>query len=166
MRHYGIRTNQLVPKVIVEHWTQSTTASPVFSEFAADTPDIELHELPGLCSHFVIDTNGRIYQLVPLGIMCRHTVGLNDHAIGIEHVGMSDRGVMGNHAELTASVRLTRYLRCKYNIEIRDIIGHNESLKSRFHHERIRRLRTQTHDDMKTSTMRRYRQIVARQSCG
>ena len=165
-RHYGVRTNKLVPKVIVEHWTQSTDTASVLSYFSHDVPDPELHELPIVCSHYLIDTRGRILQLVPLGLMCRHTVGLNDHAIGIEHVGMSDGGVMGNHAQLTASIRLTRFLRCSFHIQTRDIIGHNESLKSRFHHERVRSLRNQTHEDMKTSTMRRYRQIVARQSCG
>ena len=44
----------------------------------------------------MIDTDGTIYQLVPLTIMCRHTVGLNDTAIGIEHVGRSDGEVLGN----------------------------------------------------------------------
>ncbi|MCX6393792.1 MAG: peptidoglycan recognition family protein [Solirubrobacterales bacterium] len=165
-RHYGTRSNVLHPRVLVEHWTQSTTASPVFDEFRSDTPDIELHELPGLCSHFIVDTNGRIYQLVPLGVMCRHTVGLNDRAIGVENVGMSDSGVMNNTAQRTATVRLARFLRCRFNIQVRDIIGHSESLRSRFHHERVRSLRGQTHDDMERATMNRFRAMVARTSCG
>ena len=51
--------------------TVTSTFSAVFNTFAPDKPDVELHELPGLCSHFVIDRDGTIYQLVPLGIMCR-----------------------------------------------------------------------------------------------
>ena len=164
-RHYGVWSDRLSPRVIVEHWTQTTTARPVFDEFSADVPDIELHELPGLCAHFVIDRNGKIFQLVPLNLMCRHTVGLNDHAIGIEHVGMSDSDVMNNHAQITASIRLTRWLRCRYKIAVSNVIGHNESLRSPFHHELIASLRNQTHDDMRPSTMRRYRQIVARKTC-
>ena len=39
----------------------------------------------------MIDRDGTIYQLVPLAIMCRHTVGLNYTAIGIEHVGIERR---------------------------------------------------------------------------
>ncbi|MCX6389098.1 MAG: peptidoglycan recognition family protein [Solirubrobacterales bacterium] len=165
MRHYGRHSYHLVPRVIVEHWTQTRTAAPVFAMFAADTPDSELHELPGVCSHYLIDTTGTIYQLVPLTVMCRHTVGLNDHAIGIEHVGMSDRGVMTNHRQITASIRLTRWLRCRYRIALQDIIGHSESVSSRFHHERIARLRNQTHSDMQPATMRSYRSVVARQAC-
>ena len=91
-RHYALATWQLRnPKVIVEHITVSSTFSSAFSTFNADVPDAELHELPGTCAHFVIDTDGTIYQLVPLGVMCRHTVGLNWTAIGIEHVGTDRR---------------------------------------------------------------------------
>ena len=68
--------------------------------FAADVPDSELHELPGVCAHFVIDRDGTIYQLVPLTTMCRHTVGLNYTAIGIEHVGTSDAEILGNPRQL------------------------------------------------------------------
>ena len=51
--------------------------------------DAELHELPGTCAHFIVDKDGTIYQLVALTIMCRHTVGLNWTAFGIEQVGLS-----------------------------------------------------------------------------
>ena len=59
-----------------------------WNTFAADVPDPELHQLPGTCAQFVIDRDGTIYQLVPLTTICRHTVGLNWTAIGIEHVGL------------------------------------------------------------------------------
>ena len=91
-RHYGLDTAALRdPKVIVEHFTASGTFSSAFNTFAANAPDVELHERPGVCAHFVVDRDGTIYQLVSLRLMCRHTVGLNDVAIGIEHVGFSRR---------------------------------------------------------------------------
>ena len=68
--------------------------------FSRNAPDLELHELPGICSHFVIDRDGTIYRLVTPTIMCRHTVGLNYTAIGIEHVGRSDAQVMGDRRQL------------------------------------------------------------------
>ena len=165
LRHYGKRTNVLKPRVLVEHWTQSNDYASAYNLFAVDKPDAELGELPGTCAHFIVDTNGTIHQLVPLRLMCRHAVGLNDRAIGVENVGMSDSQVMGNHRQITATVRLARWLRCTYKIQVRDIIGHNENTRSRFHHERVRWLRRQTHNDMKRSTMNRFRKIVARQSC-
>ena len=59
--------------------------------------------------------------------MCRHTVGLNYTAIGIEHVGRSDAQVMGNPRQMAASLRLTRMLQGRHGISTRNVIGHNEN---------------------------------------
>jgi N-acetylmuramoyl-L-alanine amidase len=166
-RHYGIHSYRLRnPHVIVEHYTAGTSFSSAYNTFARDTRDVELHELPGVCSHFVIDTDGTVYQLVPLGIMCRHTVGLNYTAIGIEHVGTSDAAVMRNRRVLRSSLALTRWLRCTNGIAVKDVIGHNESLSSPYHMERVRRLRTQTHGDMRRASMKVYRSKLRRRGCG
>jgi beta-N-acetylhexosaminidase len=157
-RHYGLDTHLLeAPRVIVEHFTASNTFASAFNTFASNARDVELGELPGVCAHFVIDRDGTIHQLVDLRFMCRHTVGLNHRAIGIEHVGTSDAQVMGTRRQLAASLRLTRWLMGEYAIERRDVIGHAESLSSRFHYERVARLRRQTHGDFQPATMRRYR---------
>ena len=158
LRHYGLNTYRLIdPQVIVIHYTETPDFQSTFNTFAPDVPDNELHELPNTCAHFVIDKDGTIHQLVPLGIMCRHTVGLNWTAIGVEHVGYSDAEVLGNHAQMRASLRLVRWLRCRSHISIADVIGHNESLSSPFHHEDIPALRTQTHSDFNHADMQRYR---------
>jgi len=157
-RHYGLDTWRLNnPRVIVEHLTASATAASAFSTFAADVPDSELHELPGTCAHFLVDTDGTIYQLVPLQVMCRHTVGLNWTAIGIEHVGLSDGQVLSNPRQLAASLALTAWLMNRYRIGIGDVIGHNESLTSRFHRELYPSWRCQTHADWKKADMDVYR---------
>jgi N-acetyl-anhydromuramyl-L-alanine amidase AmpD len=161
VRHYGIHTFLLRnPKVIVEHYTETTNFSSVWNTFADDVPDVELHELPQVCAHFVIDRDGTIYELVPPNIMCRHTVGLNWTAIGIEHVGMSDAQVIGDRHELAASLKLTRWLQSRYGILTRNVIGHAESLSSPYHRERVASLRRQTHGDMQHSTMVRYRRLL------
>jgi beta-N-acetylhexosaminidase len=157
-RHYGERAFRLTDvRTIVEHITASSTYSSAYNTFAADVPDAELNELPGVCAHFVIDTDGTIYKLVRLGLRCRHTVGLNDRSIGIEHVATSDDQVMGNRKQLQASLKLTRWLQDRYEVPTKYVIGHAESLSSPFHHERVKSLRTQTHGDMQTATMTRYR---------
>ncbi len=165
-RHYGIDSSALEnPHVIVEHYTATTTARSAYNTFASNARDPELHELPGTCAHFLVDRDGTIYQLVKTSLMCRHTVGLNYTAIGIENVGTSDASVMGNQRQRTASVQLTRWLRCRHGIAVTDVIGHNESLSSPYHRERVARLRTQTHGDMRRATMRRYRTLVERRAC-
>ena len=123
--------------------------------------DSELHELPGTCAHFVIDTDGTIYQLVPLDTICRHTVGLNWTAIGIEHVATSDVAVLGNARQLAASLRLTAWLMQHYRISLANVIGHNESLTSPFHRELYRAWRCQTHADWRRPDMDGYRARLA-----
>jgi N-acetyl-anhydromuramyl-L-alanine amidase AmpD len=137
----------------------------VFATFAPDVPDPELHELPNVCSHFVVGSDGRVVQLVPLALMCRHTVGLNYTAIGIEHVGFRDGDVLGNARQLRASLRLTRWLRCRFGIALKDVIGHNESLTSPYHHERVTALRRQTHGDWAHASMVRYRARLRAMPC-
>jgi beta-N-acetylhexosaminidase len=151
--------------VIVEHYTETPSAQGAIDIFSSDAPDTELHERPGLCAHYVIDRDGTIYQLVPLGLMCRHTVGLNYTAIGIEHAGSSDAQVLSNAPELRASLALTRWLRCRFGIAVNNIIGHNESLSSPYHHELVARLRRQTHADWKRADMDVYRRRLRALPC-
>jgi beta-N-acetylhexosaminidase len=158
-RHYGqFQWRLRNPKVIVEHMAQTSTAAAVYNTFAPDNPDVELGELPNVCSHYVISPSGRIFRLVNLRTRCRHTVGLNWTAIGIEHAGFGDGDLLGDRRQLRASLRLTQYLRCRFGIRVHDVIGHAESLGSPYHHERVPSLRQQTHGDMAHSSMRVYRQ--------
>lgn len=162
-RHYGERDWRLrQPKVIVEHMAQTSTAAAVYNTFASDHPDPELGELPNVCSHFVVSGSGKIFRLVNLRTRCRHTVGLNWTAIGIEHVGYGDGDVLGDRGQMRASLRLTQWLRCRFGIRVRDVIGHAESLTSPYHRERVPSLRNQTHGDWRHASMREYRQKLRR----
>jgi N-acetyl-anhydromuramyl-L-alanine amidase AmpD len=160
-KHYGIHSWVLHPRAIVEHVTATDSFSSVYDTFAADVPDSELHELPGTCAHFVIDRDGTIYQLVPLNVMCRHTVGLNWAAIGIEHVGLSDAEVMRDAAQMRSSLALTVWLMWRYRISLANVIGHNESLTSPLHKELYAPWRCQTHADWQHVDMVVYRAKLA-----
>ena len=162
-RHYGERTWRLWhPRVIVEHFAEAATAAAVYNTFAPDVADPELHELPNVCAHFVVSSSGRIFQLVNLRTRCRHTVGLNWTAIGIEHTGFSDADVLDDQRQLRSSLQLTRYLRCRFQIRLRDVIGHSESLGSPYHRERVASLRDQTHGDWSHRSMQTYRHKLRR----
>jgi N-acetyl-anhydromuramyl-L-alanine amidase AmpD len=161
-RHYGIDSWRLTsPHVIVEHYTAAETFSSTYNYFYGDTPDVELGELPGVCSHFVIDRDGTIYQVVPLTTMCRHTVGLNYTAIGIEMVGTSDAEILADARQLQASLALTLWLMQQKHIQLRNVIGHSESLTSPYHRERYARWRCQTHGDWPEREMNAYRARLA-----
>jgi N-acetylmuramoyl-L-alanine amidase len=165
-RHYGIDSFRLRdPKVIVEHYTATDTFQAAYATFANNVPDVELHELPGTCAHFIVDKDGTIYQLVSLTIMCRHTVGLNYTAIGIEQVGQGAREILDRPAQYGAVVRLTAWLRCREGIALRNVIGHNESLSSPYHHENVAALRRQTHADWTHAEMTPVRARIGRYRC-
>jgi N-acetylmuramoyl-L-alanine amidase len=158
-RHYGTATWRLTsPHVIVEHYTAGTSVTSVFNYYAADAP--HMGEMPGVCAHFVIDTDGTIYQEAPLGIRCRHAIGMNYTAIGIEHVGTSDAQVLHDAAQMRASLRLTLWLMARFHIQSRNVIGHSETLMSPYHHEAYPSWRCLTHADWLHRDMQTYRTLL------
>jgi N-acetyl-anhydromuramyl-L-alanine amidase AmpD len=160
-RHYGQYEWRLRDvKTIVEHLSVTSSVGAVYNTFAPDRPDSEFGELPNTCAHYVIGSSGRIYRLVPLTIRCRHVVGLNHVSVGIEHVGYTESDVLGNPRQLHASLRLTRWLRCRYHLKVPAVIGHNESLSSPYYRELDPRFRGQTHGDWRPPYMNRYRRML------
>jgi len=156
--HYGQHEWRLRKvQTVVEHYTVTNSVSATYNTFAPDVPDGEFHELPNTCAHFVIGSNGRIYRFVPLSIRCRHTVGLNYTAVGIEHVGSSDQQILSNPRQMRASLELTRWLRCRYGLQVKQVIGHNESLSSPYYKELDPRFQGQTHGDWNHRDMQNYR---------
>ena len=165
-RHYGLDTHRLHdPKVIVQHFTVTTTFRSVWNTFDANAADVEFGERPGVCAHFVVDRDGTTYQLVPLATMCRHTVGLNWTAIGIEHVGTSAKDVLGRPKQRRAIAKLTAWLRCREGIAAKDIIGHAQSLSSPYHRENVAKMRTKTHGDWTGRQLAPIKREIARLRC-
>jgi N-acetyl-anhydromuramyl-L-alanine amidase AmpD len=141
-RHYGVAGYRLHPRLIVLHFTASGagTEPGVHSLFDSDTPNGG--ELPGVCAHFVVDQDGTIYQQAPLTVICRHAIGVNDHAIGIEMVqstGTSahwaDQQILHRHAQIHAVLALVRWLRWQFHIPLTDVIGHSMANDSPFFHD-------------------------------
>ena len=160
-RHYGTAAWKLTdPKVIVEHFTGGSSLASAWYTFASDAE--HLGEYPGTCAHFIIDTDGTIYQLVPLWIRCRHAMGMNWTAFGIEHVGRSDAAVMGNAREIASSYALTLWLVQRFHLQVRNVIGHAETLMSLYHVEHVAADRCQTHSDFSHADMRTYRSHLKR----
>ncbi len=129
LRHSGSGTAQLSPTVIVLHYTAGGTWSSTRESFAADVA--HLGELPNVCAHYVVDQDGTVYQLVPTTTRCRHTIGLNDVAIGIEMVQdggsgptWADRQILDRPAQVGAALALVRCLQSQYGISTSNVIGH------------------------------------------
>ena len=73
-------------------------------------------------SQFLIDRDGKIYQLMPDNYLARHAIGLNYCAIGVENIG-SDKNPL-TEEQVVANAGLVRHLAKKYKIEY--LIGHSE----------------------------------------
>ncbi len=129
LRHYGVASSVLTPTMIVLHYTAGTSWEGARNTFAADVRN--LGELPGTCAHYVVDPDGTVHALVPTTVRCRHTIGLNDQAIGIEVVqparpgpGQADREILARAPQREALLALVRQLMGQYHLAPADIIGH------------------------------------------
>ena len=129
LRHYGTASSRLTPTMIVLHFTAGATWTSARDTFSADVAT--LGELPGTCSHYVVDRDGTVYALVPVTIRCRHTIGLNDRAIGIEMVqpagpsgAWADQQILARPAQVGAALALVRQLQATYGIPSSAVIGH------------------------------------------
>lgn len=128
-RHYGKRTWRLDPRAIVLHYTASSSYESVHQTFASDAPN--LGESPGVCAQFVVDKDGTIYQQTRLYVRCRHTIGLNHVALGIEMVqeelggrNESTHAILNRRAQIQSATHLVAWLKQRYRISMKNVIGH------------------------------------------
>ncbi len=121
-------TPEIVPRMIVLHWTAIPTLEKSFEAFEASTlpnwrPDIKGVSGLNVSAHFLVDQDGTIYRLMPETTMARHVIGLNHCAVGIENVGGTKETPL-TRAQLKSNIFLVNYLTSKYPIEY--LIGHQE----------------------------------------
>ncbi|MEO9513190.1 MAG: peptidoglycan recognition family protein [Flavobacteriaceae bacterium] len=130
LQRYNLKQEspEIVPKMIVLHWTAIPTLKKSFEAFEKSTlpnwrPDIKSVSGLNVSSHFLVDQDGSIYQLMPETTMARHVIGLNHCAIGIENVGGTQDTPL-TKKQLRANIYLVDYLATKYDIQY--VIGHHE----------------------------------------
>jgi hypothetical protein len=127
---YGLEQREptITPKMVVLHWTVIPTMEETFTAFnPAQLPgrrqDVMTAGALNVSSHYLVDRDGTIYQLLPELTLARHVIGLNHSAIGIENVGGGAELPLTN-AQLASNVAIVRYLAGKYDIGY--LIGHYE----------------------------------------
>ncbi|MEZ5185640.1 MAG: peptidoglycan recognition family protein [Candidatus Nanopelagicales bacterium] len=164
-RHYGVKTWHLTdPKVIVLHYTVSTTWQSPWNLFASNTPaggpSGSRPESPGGCTHFIVHTDGTILQLAPLTTMCRHAIGINSQSVGIEFVEMrSASNILARPKQRKAGVRLVRWLQSELGIAKRNVIGHRMVNNSTYFVEKVRGWRND-HTDWNRKQVRTFRRLL------
>jgi beta-N-acetylhexosaminidase len=158
---YGRSDWRLHPKMIVEHDTETATMQEAWNIFRPISTSA--YPQVNVCAHYIVSRDGHIYQLVPTAIRCRHTIGLNYTAIGIENVAWNDNDFLSRLKQRSATVALTKWLACRYHIATRNIIGHAEANRHPWFYDRTGQ--RNDHTDMGHSAMNRIRTWVARRSC-
>lgn len=94
--HYGIDTWKLLePQAVIVHATNTATYSAAHNTFYSETlngrKDISGAGAVNVSAHYIIDRDGKVYQQAPLDFMCRHAIGYNHVALGIENVSTPER---------------------------------------------------------------------------
>jgi len=104
--------------MIVLHCTTAATAGGTINWF--------LNRKSQVSSHYVVDKNGDIYQMVRDECSAWHAKAVNSRSIGIEHVATaSDRLT---DAQSLASAQLVRWLAAAYGVPVANVLGHKFAL--------------------------------------
>jgi N-acetyl-anhydromuramyl-L-alanine amidase AmpD len=120
-------TPTIIPIMVILHFTDGGTIKSIHNYFNSPTiedsrPINKRVSALNVGSQFLIDRDGKIYQLMPDNYLARHTIGLNYCAIGVENIG-SEKEPLTNE-QIIANASLVRHLAKKYKIEY--LIGHSE----------------------------------------
>lgn len=132
--HHGLIQKEptIIPKIIVLHYTAGGTLSSNFNYFnntyIENSRNFNKKQSKlNVSSHYLVDRDGTIYQIIPDTLFARHTIGLNYCAIGVENIGSKKQPLTKKQVE--ANAFLIRKLTKEYNIEY--VIGHSEYGKFR-----------------------------------
>ena len=105
-------TPVIKPVMIVLHFTDGGTIKSIHDYF--NSPTIEDSRAINkrvsalnVGSQFLIDRDGKIYQLMPDNYLARHAIGLNYCAIGVENIG-SDKNPL-TEEQVIANAGLVRH---------------------------------------------------------
>ena len=120
LKHYGQIYRQIVPQAVVVHWTAMGTLESNWNYFSAAARD---DGTLNVASQFLVGRDGTVWRLMPETNFARHIIGYNHCAIGIENVGGYDGQEDLTEAQLTANVRLIKYLHAKHPT-IKYVFGH------------------------------------------
>jgi N-acetylmuramoyl-L-alanine amidase len=139
--HYGKSSFSLTdPQMIVVHYTAIATLHDTLEFFQHPLldrrfrADIAQGGDVNVSAHYVVDTDGALYQLAAEDILCRHIIGFNYTAIGIENVAADADHLSDRQAQATAAL-VSRVL--ERHPSIRYLIGHHEYRDSRLPHYRL-----------------------------
>lgn len=125
--HYGIDSYRMEnPRMIVVHYTAFPSLEETLKFFTPtllSREDIKSGGNVNVSAHYLVDKSGEVIHLAPDDVICRHIIGFNHVAIGIENVAADKDGL--TTAQLDADARLINELVKRFPT-IEYMVGHHE----------------------------------------
>lgn len=138
--HYGIDSWRLEqPRMIVVHYTAFATLEQSLEFFRPpllSREDIRSGGAVNVSAHFLVDRDGAVYRLAPDEVVCRHVIGFNHLALGIENVAEGEAAL--TEAQLESDAALIAGLVARHP-GIRYLVGHHEYQERTLPHFALRR---------------------------
>jgi len=130
--HYDldVKDIKIKPKIILVHYTAIDEYERSLNRFISETlpsdrGDISKASALNVSTHFMIERDGTIHQLMPLDIMARHVIGLNYNSIGIENVGGENNIQNLTVDQLVSNILLIKWLKKKIDT-LEYVVAHQE----------------------------------------
>jgi N-acetyl-anhydromuramyl-L-alanine amidase AmpD len=142
-QHYGEASAVLSnPQMIVVHFVTIPTLQKSLDFFRPPHIDHQIRRdiasggEVNVSAHYLVDRDGTLYQLAGEDVLCRHIIGFNHTAIGIENVAVDADDLTA--AQLEANAALIRRI-IQRQPSIRYLLGHHEYRDRTLPHYRLYR---------------------------
>lgn len=115
-RIYGESRLTLDPSMIVMHYTVIPTAEDTYNALYRKRVTV----------HYMIDTDGTVYRLLPAARRCSGAYGVDHRALSIEMVARTESDLLSRTRQVFSSFCLVRHLMERHGIEAGQVVGHYE----------------------------------------
>ena len=121
LRNYGQNRLDLKPSMIVMHYTVVPTAELTIRALTNKRVSV----------HFMVDTDGTVYRLLPTDRRCTGAYGVDHLALSIEMVARTEADLLSRTRQVFSSFCLVRHLMQEHAIPARQVIAHYEVSEGR-----------------------------------
>lgn len=115
-RNYGENQLALEPSMIVMHYTVIPSAEDTYAALSRKKVTV----------HFMINTDGTVYRLLPTNRRCSGAYGVDHVAISIEMVARTESDLLSRSRQVFSSFCLVRHLMEQYDIPLKHVVAHYE----------------------------------------
>ena len=124
-KRYSFRNTSTIDRIVV-HQTD-TPDEGEFTPYAIANFHVNNNDWAGIGYHYLITDGGKIYQTNDDNVISYHASGYNTRSIGVAITGDHTLGQSIDNKKYKALVYLLAKLSNKYNLNVDQIIGHNET---------------------------------------